>query len=291
MPTPRGGGLAIALVFFLVLVWQFWVGSLKWADFIALGLGLMVAAIGFWDDHQHVPARWRFAVHLITAVAAVYGLNGLPLLAIGPISLNLGLLGDMVAVLGLVWLLNLYNFMDGIDGIAASEAIFVSAALAWFLCDLDPHLSVMALSLALASAGFLLWNWPPAKIFMGDVGSGFLGFVLGVLILMSTQLSANLLFVGLILLAVFISDATVTLIRRYLSGQKWYLAHCSHAYQHAARQYGHLKTLLAVAGINVFWLLPLAFLAAKFPVFNVAALSMAYLPLGILAVKFNAGKS
>ena len=163
----------------------------------------------------------------------------------------------------LVWLTNLFNFMDGIDGLAGMEAVSVSG-LGAFLLLRNRLLSGAQLSLMLcaASLGFLVWNWPPAKIFMGDVGSGFLGFTLGTLALFSSKTDSTLVWPWLILLAAFLVDATVTLLRRISGRARWYEAHRSHAYQHAARASGsHAKVTLAVAAMNIGWLFPLAWAA------------------------------
>jgi Fuc2NAc and GlcNAc transferase len=148
------------------------------------------------------------------------------------------------------------------------------------------------MALAAASAGFLVWNWPPAKIFMGDVGSGFLGFVFGLFALSSYQERPSLLWTWLILLSVFVVDSTLTLIRRLVSGERWYEAHCAHAYQHAARRYGlHSKVTLAVAAINAAWLFPLAWLASirsdRAPLIAVAAV----VPLIYTAFRYKAGQN
>ncbi|MEF3074286.1 glycosyltransferase family 4 protein [Methylobacter sp. Wu1] len=291
MPTPRGGGLGIVVAFTAASLMLFLGGSLDRAGFLALTAALLVAGIGFWDDHRHIPARWRFLVHMAAAVIALGLIQGFPLLVMGDWRIELGFLGYALGMAYLVWLLNLFNFMDGIDGIAASEAVFISGALAGFLGFIDYELALIALSLCFASLGFLLWNWPRAKIFMGDVGSGFLGFVLGLLTLMAGHQEPIYVYVGLILFAAFITDATVTLVRRYIGGQKWYEAHCSHAYQHAARRYGHLKVILAVWAINLFWLLPVASAVFRYPAYALPGLIMAYLPLIYVTVKFEAGNA
>jgi Fuc2NAc and GlcNAc transferase len=291
MPTPRGGGLGIVVAFTAASLTLFLGGSLELTGFLALTAAVLVAGIGFWDDHRHIPARWRFLIHMAAAVIALGLVQGFPLLVMGDWRIELGMLGYALGMAYLVWLLNLFNFMDGIDGIAASEAVFISGSLAGFLSFIDNELALIAVALCFASLGFLLWNWPRAKIFMGDVGSGFLGFVLGLLILMAGHQEPIYVYVGLILFAVFITDATVTLARRYISGQKWYEAHCSHAYQHAAKHYGHLKVILAVWAINLFWLLPVASIVFIYPAYALPGLIIAYLPLIYVTVKFEAGNA
>lgn len=298
VPTARGGGLAIVLAFFAYLVFLFFTKALSSAWLTAFSSTLLVAIIGFCDDHAHVAARWRLLTHALAASAALVLLHGLPLVLvpkpfdrlIGPL-VNFGWPGYLLGVVLLVWFLNLFNFMDGTDGIAASESLFVSSALGAYLYFVDQALFSVAMGLASASLGFLLWNWPKAKIFMGDVGSGFLGLVLGLLILMASRQAAVLLYCGLILFGVFIVDATYTLLVRFWSGQKWYDAHCSHTYQLAAKRYGHLPVLLVCWAINLFWLLPISLLVFLHPSYALIGLLLAYLPLVYPAYRFQAGKA
>jgi Fuc2NAc and GlcNAc transferase len=190
-------------------------------------------------------------------------------------------------------MLNLYNFMDGIDGIAGVEAVTVCTGgfLLYWVNDVPGQGWPLVLLIA-GVAGFLFWNFPPAKIFMGDAGSGFLGIALGVLSLQAAWISAEMLWAWLILLGVFIVDATFTLLRRLIRGDKVYEAHRSHAYQFAARRFGrHLPITLAVAMINVFWLLPVALCVVLYRLDGAAALTIAYLPMIVLAIKYKAGES
>lgn len=284
-PTARGGGLSIVTAFFFATLYLLLNNTITPSCFFAVSSALPVAFIGFCDDHADVPARWRFLTHLLAACCALYFLNGLPL-----ILLNLDWMGYILAAFLLVWLLNLFNFMDGTDGIAASEAIFVSLSLAGYLYFIDTGLFNIAVMLASAAFGFLLWNWPKAKIFMGDVGSGFLGLLLGILILLAAQQAPVLLYCGLILFGVFVVDATYTLAVRFYDGQKWYQAHCSHTYQRAAKLHGHLAVLLASWAINLFWLLPLSTLVFFHPNHALSGLLLAYMPLIYLANVFKAGQ-
>ncbi|WAR43800.1 MraY family glycosyltransferase [Methylomonas rapida] len=298
VPTPRGGGLAVVLAFTFAMLILFLKGLADDDVLSALSGALLVAGIGFMDDHGHVPARWRFLIHLLASGLAVGFLHGFPLLLLpAPVDvlmqrgmIDLGWFGYTLGVLLLVWFLNLFNFMDGIDGIAASESVFVSGALAGYLYYLDRFSFLVAICLVAASLGFLLWNWPKAKIFMGDVGSGFLGLMLGILILMAAKQAAVLLYCGLILFGIFIVDASYTLGFRFFSGQKWYDAHCSHAYQHAAKRYGHLRVLQASWALNLLWLLPISWLIFIQPRFALLGLIVAYLPLLYLAYRFEAGR-
>ena len=290
-PTPRGGGVAIVLCFLGVLPLLVALGALDarggWA---MAGAGGLVALIGFLDDHGHIAARWRLLAHFGAAVWALVWLQpaGVMPAAVPDSASGVGM---VLAALYLVWMLNLYNFMDGIDGIASVEAICVcvGGALLYWLHD-APADALVPLSLAGAVLGFLVWNFPPAKIFMGDAGSGFLGMTLGVFSFQAAAVSPVLFWSWAILLGVFVVDATYTLIRRLLRGDRVYEAHRSHAYQHASRRAGkHLPVTLAVMGINLLWLLPLAVGVARgmLPVW--LGLTIAYLPLVALAVVLRAG--
>jgi len=280
------------LSFLLALFGFMLTGTSQIDALVALGgAGSLIAVIGFMDDHGHIAARWRLLGHFIAAGWMLVWLGGLAPLTIFGWQVDLGWLGGLLAAVYLVWLLNLYNFMDGIDGIASVEAITVclGAALLYVLAGLHAF-TALPLLLAAAVGGFLFWNFPPAKIFMGDAGSGFLGIVLGGLSLQAAWLSPTLFWCWLILLGVFIVDATYTLIRRVMRGDRVYEAHRSHAYQFAAREYGrHLPVTLAVMGINLFWLLPIAVCVLEFGLDGAVGLLVAYVPLVALAVRYRAG--
>lgn len=292
VPTPRGGGVAIVLAFLLALTLLIADSGTELNGIIALGgAGALIAIIGFMDDHGHIAARWRLLGHFLAAAWALAWLGGLPALEVFGARLDLGWFGAIVAAFYLVWLLNLYNFMDGIDGIASVEAICacLGACLLYWLGGFE-QLLILPLLLAMAVAGFLYWNFPPARIFMGDAGSGFLGIALGVLSLQAAWVSSQLFWCWLILLGVFIVDATYTLIRRLSRGDKVYEAHRSHAYQFASRLYGkHLPVTVAVGALNLFWLLPVALCVMLLGLDGVLGVIIAYVPLVILAVRYRAG--
>ncbi|MBU6958472.1 glycosyltransferase family 4 protein [Pseudomonas sp. CVAP len=293
VPTPRGGGVAIVMAFLLALGLLFSVGLIPLVVFLAIaGAGAVIAVIGFMDDHGHIAARWRLLGHFAAAVWLLLWLGGLPAVSLFGVTFDVGWFGHALAAFYLVWLLNLYNFMDGIDGIASLEAICVclGACLLYWISGLE-SLIWAPLLLAVSVAGFFCWNFPPARIFMGDAGSGFLGIMLGGLSLQAAWVLPSLLWVWLILLGVFIVDATVTLLRRLLRGDKVYEAHRSHAYQFASRRFGkHLPVTLAVGAINLFWLLPIALCVTRYGLDGAIGAILAYVPLVALAVKFHAGE-
>lgn len=293
IPTPRGGGVAIVLVYLLGLfaAREFGLGVANNVFWGVLGAGGFTALLGFLDDHGHIAARWRLLGHFAAAAWVLYWLGGLPSMILFGTEWRLGWGGHLLAAFYLVWMLNLYNFMDGIDGLASCEAICVCLSAALLYAAFGGEGFVLVLLLAAAVFGFLLWNFPPAKIFMGDAGSGFLGLVLGALSLQASWSRPEFLWVWFILLGAFVVDATYTLIHRLLRGERVYEAHRSHAYQFAARRYArHLPVTLGIVVINVFWLLPLAMLVAAGWLDGLFGVLVAYTPLCGLAWNLGAGK-
>jgi Fuc2NAc and GlcNAc transferase len=294
-PTPRGGGIAfvaLSLVGFLLLLLN---SELDRVDLLALCCaGAIVAIAGHLDDRQKISgAMVRLIFHALGAIILIVGIGFPSQISLFDRTVNTGVIGSIFGVLYLVWLLNLFNFMDGTDGIAASEAIFVciAGALLNFHVLSDINFSAAAIILATSTFGFLLYNWSPAKIFMGDVGSGYLGIAIGGLSLMAAKQQHELLWVWIILLAVFVSDATITLIRRLLRKQKPHVAHRSHAYQHLAIRFNsHAKVSLLLLAVNIVWLLPIAFFVANKQLAGTTGVVFAYVPLIVAALALDAGK-
>lgn len=287
LPTPRGGGLAIVVAFALGAGVLHGLNLLSLRDLAGLlGGGVAVAAIGFLDDHRHVPARYRLLVHFAASAWLLVWHSGWPSAENWP--------EYAMTLPFLVWTLNLFNFMDGIDGLAAVETAWIAATAALLLTlkGGDLGLILCAVSLGCAAAGFLGWNWPPAKIFMGDVGSGFVGFAVGALAVISASRNQLPLPVWLILAGAFFADASFTLLRRMATGQRWMQAHRSHAYQRAAILYGgHRVVVLGFLAIGLFWLLPLAAATLYWPRLQYVFLGLAYAPPLFLAYRFGAGKA
>lgn len=291
-PTPRGGGLGIVLPFLGIAAFLHTDGQIDTRLFGAtLGAGLLVAALGFVDDCMGLAARWRFAGH-VAASAWIIGL----LWPLPPLQV-FGHLHEWepwsvpVVALTIVWMINFFNFMDGIDGIAAIEATSVAlgGALVWWLVAPGSDW-LLAVLFAACVCGFLLWNFPPARIFMGDAGSGSLGVILAVLALWSARDAPHLAWSWLVLSGVFIVDATTTLMRRVRRGERFSEAHRNHAYQYAARKHGsHRSVTLAVLAINVAWLLPIAVAIALRWLDGMAGLGLALGPLVWLAYFYKAG--
>ncbi|MEQ9566790.1 MAG: glycosyl transferase, partial [Pseudomonadales bacterium] len=184
--VPRGGGLAIALSFQACL-FVCWATELIATNFmIALsGSGGLVALIGFIDDHRSVPVGWRLTVHFLAAAVALFSLGGVPELRIFGVIFSAGWQSSVLGAIAIVWFLNLYNFMDGTDLLAGIEAgtVCIAGALLCLWTSPGAPTWMVPMLLAASVAGFLCWNLPPAKVFMGDVGSGFLGVTLAIIAL------------------------------------------------------------------------------------------------------------
>jgi Fuc2NAc and GlcNAc transferase len=206
----------------------------------------------------------------------------------------------LLLLLAGVWWINLFNFMDGIDGIAGSQAVFMLLAgaglAAWGRPDVtaDP-IWILMLCMAAAAIGFLCLNWPPARIFMGDVGSTYLAFIISALALATVQAGWLSYPVWLVLGAMFVSDATVTLLTRMIRHERWHAPHRSHAYQRLARHYGksghtHLPVTLLTIGINILGLAPLAWACLAWPQWAWGFVVLAYAPLLAAVIALGAGK-
>ncbi|MCX6537033.1 MAG: glycosyltransferase family 4 protein [Actinobacteria bacterium] len=294
-PTPRGGGIAVAAAFIFGLLALLIRRDIDRESFYAIVVpGSLVAIIGYLDDLGRVTAaRLRLIGHFVAAVIAVYILGGLPPMTLFSETIDIGFVGNIIAVLFLVWMLNLFNFMDGIDSITGVEALTSCLVLVFFLINKsETELWQVPALLCGAVVGFLYFNWPPAKIFLGDIGSGFIGFTIGVIALVIAKTQPLITWATIILLGVFIVDATVTLIRRLINKQQISEAHRSHAFQHLANSADrHLKVSLSIAAVNIFWLAPIAWLVVDQRIMPIVGVAISYAPLLVLAVYFKAGKT
>jgi Fuc2NAc and GlcNAc transferase len=292
--TARGGGLAVVLTTTAGVIVLALAGVVSKPLFMTVAIGGgTIALVGYLDDRRQVRPVLRFIVHACAALWALGWLGGLPPLLFGDHLIKLGAAGYVLGALGIVWVLNLFNFMDGIDGIAATEAIFITCAavLAGLIRGWPAEVPAASWVLAFASAGFLCWNWPPAKVFLGDVGSGYLGYIIAVLALTSAQTDPVALWVWLILGGAFFVDATVTLVRRWLRRDRVFEPHRSHAYQWLTRRWGsHGKVTGTVFAVNLVWLLPWSMLAANLPYYASVAVIGALVPLAVLAVLLGSGR-
>ncbi|MGB6020088.1 MAG: glycosyltransferase family 4 protein, partial [Sulfurimonadaceae bacterium] len=250
-PTPKGGGLAIMITFYSALTYLYLQTQVDAKLFFALLSALPVIIVSLIDDIYPLSAKIRFSVQLVSAVSALYFLGGVDTFNLSAFALS-GIWLNLIALLGIIWMTNLYNFLDGIDGYAGSEALFVALA-AYLLFG-----SESALLIAAATAGFLLFNWHKASIFMGDVGSAPLGFIFAIFILYDASTPH---FLGwLMLLSLFWFDATLTLLRRARRREKLSQAHKKHAYQRLNQAgFSHDRVVLFAMGINILTLIALYF--------------------------------
>jgi Fuc2NAc and GlcNAc transferase len=253
-PTPRGGGLGIVVV---TVVGVLAAGAAGWISFpvviTLVGGGIAVAAVGWLDDTKGLSPAVRLATHFSAAMWALFWMGYFPSAQFGSTSLVAGVIAAIISLLALTWSISAYNFMDGIDALAGSEAVWVGA-IGGLFAAVTGHRDVafVAFLLSSASLGFLLWNLPPAKIFLGDVGSGFLGYSFAVLALFSERSGSLPAIAWLVLLGIFAFDSTVTLLRRLARREKWYVTHRESAYQRAAVHFGrHAPVTAIVIAVDV----------------------------------------
>lgn len=278
-PTPRGGGIAIVSTVLFATIAIGWNNR----DLLLLATtSFTVALLGFLDDRYHLSAKSRLIVQFGSAFALVFFLERpalqYPFGAFGNHSTT-GLLA-----IYLVWMTNLYNFMDGIDGMAAIQAIIVAAALSTIaLIYGSTDIALVYIALSAACAGFFWYNRAPAKVFMGDVGSGFLGFFFGGLSIIGSQKTlANPMPFELtpIILAVFVSDATTTVVTRFLYGYDPTKPHREFGFHHLVRSgHTHSQISLLYGGVSLLWCAPWLFVAAQFPKVAPVVILITYLPV------------
>jgi len=255
LPTPRGGGIGIVIAMLACLpgaLWAAWPSSVISGLLVALSL---VALAGWWDDHRALPVLPRLGAQLLgsgvfSLILVMTGLSWwwLPLLLVGG-----------------VWSINLHNFMDGIDGLLAQQAIFVGCGLAWLAWVASQSaLTIASASLAASVLGFGCYNRPPARIFMGDVGSGSIGLLIFAFSAMLWRVDHALLWPALILSSAFVVDSSLTLLLRMWRGRRWYTAHREHLYQWLVRRGAtHAQVDTVYLGWNLLIAAPLAWLACS----------------------------
>lgn len=292
--TPRGGGVAIIVVSLVAFSVLGLLGLVTPRQAVALiGGGLIAGGIGLLDDLGGVPPLPRLLVHFASAGWVLAFVGGVPRIVVLDTPVAPSWLLVVLTLLYLVWHLNLTNFMDGIDGIAGVQAttVCLGGAVASWLAPDGGTVWAPALVVGASTSGFLVWNWPPARIFMGDAGSGFLGLMIAAHSLLASSSAPATFWSWVILSAVFVADATVTLLRRLSRGEPVHEAHRSHAYQHTAQYWAsHRRVTIAVAVINLVLLLPLALLVAVGALEGLVGVAVAYVPLVIVAWKLGAGR-
>ena len=246
VPTPRGGGVAIVITWYIGITILYFNGFIEKNLFFSLLSGIVLAVIGLLDDIIEIKPSIRLVVQFITAILAFYFLGALRPLIIPTIEINYPLFIYPFAIVGVVWFINLFNFMDGVDGFASIEAIMISGVLFVFSGD------ILLLVLTAAISGFLYWNLPRAKIFMGDVGSTQLGFILVILGIYYHNCMDFSILNWIMLSSVFWFDATITIFRRIKNRERISTAHKKHAYQRLIQSgITHLKLDVYLIIINV----------------------------------------
>lgn len=245
-PTPHGGGIAIALTWFPGISYLYYINDINTSLYFALMLGLVISFVSYLDDLYELSAKLRILVQAFVAGLGLYFLGGFESLDLALFSFENQILTNTFAFFMIIWFINLYNFLDGIDGYAGSEAVFLG--LAGFLLFRDAHFLVLVFCVL----GFLLWNWHQAKIFMGDVGSTLLGYNIAIFTIYYANDESSNFLIWIILFSLFIFDATFTLLRRFRNGEKLSQAHKKHAYQRLTQSgWSHSKVTIYSILINV----------------------------------------
>lgn len=260
-PTARGGGMAIVVVVLGgMCIYAACTTGVPWRTLGILTLGaVLIAGIGGLDDLRPLSVSVRIAAHGLAAVLAILALGYWQAISVPGVGcLPLGLFGAVLTFLWIVGLTNAYNFMDGIDGIAGGQAVVAGlgwAVIGWL--DGQPMAGVSGLLIAAASLGFLGHNWPPARIFMGDVGSAFLGYAFAVLPVLASQANPLLVLAGIGLVWPFVFDATLTFCRRLCRGERVWAAHRSHLYQRlviSGLSHGRVSVIyIGLSGLGLIW--------------------------------------
>ena len=287
-PTPRGGGIVFSTVFLMALL-VLWISSfidssLMWAVFFG---GSIAAYFGFIDDVIEVRAKTKLIVQCALAVWVLFCFGGVPLV---DFPLTTYFIDLVISWFAMVWLMNAYNFMDGSDGMAASGAIFFCLAAIVSLSLGSGDLTLIAIFglLGVCCIGFLLSNWPPARIFMGDSGSLFLGYFFCALIARTVNTGQITLWTWLIMLAYFLGDTTTTSTIRIFITKPWYGVHRSHAYQNLVRiSQNHLSVLSGVLIFHFLWLLPLVIWSVLTPRYAPLAFWFAYTPVVLWTIRYG----
>lgn len=225
VPTPHGGGIAIAVTWFIGISYLYFTGDINTTLYYSLIIGSMISLVSYFDDLYNLSAKTRLIVQAFVALSGIYCLGGLEKIDLFFIVIENHVITNIFAFLIIIWFINLYNFLDGIDGYAGSEAVFLS--IGGFLLFGGSHFLV----LVAAVLGFLVWNWHRAKIFMGDVGSTLLGYNVAIFTIYYANQESSNLWIWIILFGLFWFDATLTLFRRYKNKEKLSQAHKKHTYQ------------------------------------------------------------
>jgi UDP-N-acetylmuramyl pentapeptide phosphotransferase/UDP-N-acetylglucosamine-1-phosphate transferase len=245
-PTPLPGGLAIVVVWYGYLFYGYKNGMIDEKVFLALLPGIFLVVVGFLDDLKGLSPFFRIVIHFIVAISGLMLLGGINHIDLGIYIIPSNLLVNILVLIGIVWWINIFNFLDGIDGYLGSEGLFVFLGLFVFVPDFS--LLVMAVCIL----GFLIWNWPKAKIFCGDVGSTLIGYTVAVFAIYYQNANRLSILIPIILCGLFWMDATITLMRRMRNHERILLPHKKNACQRLNQAgFSHQKILLMGWAINI----------------------------------------
>lgn len=293
-PTTKGGGLAFFSVLSVVLLWFFFSHPNYRAILTPILIGgTIIILLGWLDDRRSLSAGLRLLVHFFVSLL-VYGfathwfqghlaINFLP---------NLIWVNALFSLLYIAWFINLYNFMDGADGLASSTTVVGSLLMAVISVGHNsPELAMIYCMIAYTVGGFLFYNWSPARIFMGNTGSYFLGFLFGSLAIVAKAQVDMSFYPHIILFGFFIFDSTYIVFRRAFRREPLFRAHKMFIFQKLlAKGWSHRKVSVFYTMVVIFWLFPLANIALKYNNFGMIFVSIAYLPLLIFAIYHKAGE-
>ncbi|MDR1870349.1 MAG: glycosyltransferase family 4 protein [Deltaproteobacteria bacterium] len=280
-PTPSGGGLAIASI---ILIANH--NAFKTCPEFFIG-GLFISVIGLMDDIKSMPVLPRLLTQFLVVSLIIYFLpaqnpvKGIPVTIV-----------KILLIFSGVWFINLYNFMDGIDGLAGGYA---NAASVGFLFCITSGLRVeewnfqIYTQIIYITIPFLIFNWSPAKIFLGDIGSTFLGFTFFSLGARGLLYGNYIMYAFIIIMSFFWIDATITLARRFFLGKRVFSAHKEHAFQKAAAKYGHWRVSAFIIAVTLFWLNPMANLTVKHGQYGPILTTLTILPVLIIVLSFKPG--
>jgi len=275
VPTPHGGGIAIAITWFIGLFYLYFMNQIEVNLFYALLFGAVISIVSFFDDIYELSPKLRLVVQSVVAMGGLYSLGGFETLTLGIFDIQNFILTNIFAFFMIIWFINLYNFLDGINGYAGSEVVFL--AFAGFVLFGGNHFLI----LAVAVLGFLYWNWNKAKIFMGDVGSTLLGYNIAIFTIYYANKEATNFWIWIILFSIYWVDATLTLYRRKRNGEKLSQSHKKHFYQRLTQSgWSHYKVTNYSIGLN-FLLFIMVYLISN--IFISLVFTMILL---ILAMKF-----
>jgi len=256
-PMPHGGGIAIVFTWLSGITYLFFTNVIETPLYLALIFGLILSIVSYIDDLIDLSPKIRLLTQAVIAFLGLFTLGGFEQLNFFYFTIENQFMTNIFAFLMIIWFINLYNFLDGIDGYAGSEAVFLS--LAAFIFFGGAHFLVLAVSVL----GFLVWNWHRAKIFMGDVSSTLLGYNVAIFTIYYGNQESSNFWVWIILFSLFWFDATLTLFRRYKNSEKVSQAHKKHAYQRLHQSgWSHSDIVIASIKLNILLFLIVYFFSS-----------------------------